>query len=194
MNSKNTAANLLQTAQGLIQERGFNAFSYADLAQSVGVRTASIHYHFRTKVDLVCAIVEQLLEALDVSLGRLDRQYDTQGARLRAFIDSYRQTHERGHICACGSLASDLQTLPEEVQKLVRAYIDRSEQWVREKIIDGTQSGEFRPGDEASNLASLLIASLQGALIIARARGGESVIDSIQQSFLEALTGPGERR
>jgi len=47
-----TAERILDIAQDLIQRRGFNAFSYHDIAAPMGIRKASIHYHFPSKADL----------------------------------------------------------------------------------------------------------------------------------------------
>jgi len=188
MDMNDTATKLLDAAQVLVQNRGYNAFSYKDLATTVGIRTASIHYHFPAKVDLGKALMARYSDELEQSLDEIDRKGRTNGAKLKRFIGLYRATQERGAICLCGSLASDLNTLPAELQSDVTAYLDRSEAWVSEKIRDGIRSGEFSSSGTAASIASTLVAGLQGGLILSRTRGSSStVLNHIERTVLAAL-------
>ena len=180
--AKDTATQLLDTAQDLVQERGYNAFSYKDLAEAVGIRTASIHYHFPSKSDLALALMERYHAGLEGALGELERRGKTEKSRLRSFIQLYQETEARGAICLCGSLASDLETLDEPVQDAVKAYLDTSEKWVARRITNGVREGEFDFGGKASEAAATLLAGLQGGLLVSRARG-KSVLDHVQRTF-----------
>jgi len=185
-----TASQLLDAAQVLVQRRGYNAFSYKDLAETVGIRTASIHYHFQAKADLGQALMGRYLAELNRSLAEIDRTSRSQRSKLRSFIDLYRQTETRGAVCLCGSLASDQETLPENLQHAVSAYLHRAEGWVASTLKQGVQDGEFVVQGKPGQTASTLVASLQGALIVSRVRGGASVVDDVQRTFLAALRTP----
>ena len=67
--SPSTATRILDVAEGLAQTRGFNGFSYADIAAEIGITKASLHYHFPSKADLGRALVrrytERFMDALD---------------------------------------------------------------------------------------------------------------------------------
>ncbi|HJT14927.1 MAG TPA: helix-turn-helix domain-containing protein, partial [Dongiaceae bacterium] len=54
-----TRARILDVAQGLIQQRGYNGFSYRDIADEVGIRAPTIHYYFPAKADLAAALVDR---------------------------------------------------------------------------------------------------------------------------------------
>ncbi len=183
MSAQDTPTQLLDAAQGLVQERGYNAFSYKDLEVAVGIRTASIHYHFSGKADLGEAVMLRYLERLEAELGRIDSRSRTGWGTLKAFIEMYRKTERAGAVCLCGSLASDQETLPAPIQLLVTAYIQRSEAWAAETIRVGVKSGEFGFAGRPVEAARTLVASLQGGLILARAQGGSRVIDDIQRLF-----------
>ncbi len=188
MKAKDTATKLLDAAQSLVQERGFNAFSYKDLAAAVGIRTASIHYHFEAKADLGKALMERYYRELEQSLDEIDRKARTNEGKLKRFIGLYRSTQKRGAICLCGSLASDLNTLPEGVQTEVTAYLKRSEKWVTQKIRDGIRSGEFVAAGTPASTASTLVAGLQGALILSRTREPSSpVLNHVERTVLASL-------
>ena len=184
--SATTVPKLLDTAQRLIQERGFNAFSYKDLAEEVGIRTASIHYHFATKADLGNALVDRYRDELAEALASIDRRGRSQRAKLKSLVEIYRDTEKAGRICLCGSLASDVETLRDDLQDRVHGYLALTEDWVRERIAEGTRAGEFEPLATAKDLASSLVAGLQGGLLVGRARRG-SVLDAVQRSFFKSL-------
>ena len=183
-----TASQLLDAAQRLVQQRGFNAFSYKDLATAVGIRTASIHYHFPAKADLGQALMARYRADLDAALADIDTRQRTQRSRLRAFIGLYKATQDEGAICLCGSLASDLATLPETIHGEVASYLETSEGWLRARLEDGVAAGEFRLGTSAARTAASLLASLQGALILARAQGdGTQALRDVEATFLASL-------
>ncbi|MCG8425270.1 MAG: TetR/AcrR family transcriptional regulator [Proteobacteria bacterium] len=187
MRANETVVRLLNAAQLLIQERGYNAFSYKDLAEKVGIRTASIHYHFAAKADLGLALMERYVEELDRTLASIDRTRSTNKAKLKSFIKLYRDTESCGAICLCGSLASDRETLSPPLQEAVAAYIERSETWIAERISAGIQQGEFSFAGKPADVAATLMSSLQGGLILSRSRSGRPLLATIQRVFFSAL-------
>jgi len=63
-----TAEQILDLAETLIQTRGYSAFSYQDIAEALGIRKASIHYHFPSKTDLGVAVIDRYIERFDTAL------------------------------------------------------------------------------------------------------------------------------
>ena len=188
MTASDTAAQLLDEAQGLIMARGYNAFSYKDLAAAVGIRTASIHYHFPTKGDLGVALMQRYVAGLDGALERIDRGSRSASAKIKAFVKLYAETESAGAICLCGSLASDIETLPPELQEVVHDYLARSEKWLAGVIAAGIDEGELRYAGRPADAAATLLSSLQGGLILSRARSARtSTLTTVQRVFLELL-------
>lgn len=183
-----TAKELLDTAQRLVQERGYNAFSYKDLAEAVGIRTASIHYHFPSKADLGVAIMDRYTDDLSQALSSIDADALESQAKLREFIALYSQTERCGAICLCGSLASDRETLPEQLQEAVTRYLVSSEAWLTQTLQHGVEQGEFTLTVEAPDLAASLLSSLQGGLILSRARGGRPLLSIVEQVFFSSIS------
>lgn len=186
MPSPDRRSALLDLAQRMIQERGYNAFSFKDLAQAVGIKTASVHYHFPSKGVLGLQVMERYVEALEEQLLRWGTLPD-ESARLRAFIDSYRQTQVSGAICLCGSLASDIQSLEQPIGDPIQRYLARSEQWVSGCIQAGLDGGAFRSPLPARTLALSLLSGLQGALILSRAPSTAPLLGAVEQSFFTSL-------
>lgn len=84
-------------------------------------------------------------------------------------------------------MLSDYATLPGEVQRGIDGYLDLCETWIRTTVEAGAAAGELAPRVSAGDLATSLLAGLQGALLVARARGGRVIVDRIQRSFVESL-------
>jgi len=181
-----TAERLLDHAQSLIQRRGYNAFSYKDLATAIGIRTASIHYHFPSKGDLGTALMQRYHAQLELELERIERTAKTQQQRLESFIKLYGKTEKQHAICLCGSLAADRETLSQPLQEAVDRYLKRSQEWVSQQIQRGIASGEFAARGEPRDLAATLISGLQGGLILARARS-RPMLQVVERVFLQSL-------
>ncbi|MEO0715987.1 MAG: TetR/AcrR family transcriptional regulator [Planctomycetota bacterium] len=192
MATTDTANRLLDSAQALIVERGYNAFSFKDLADEVGIRTASIHYHFPTKGDLGVALMKRYLDGLDELLDGIDRSGRSHAGKLERLHKAYAQTETCGVLCLCGSLASDLRTLPEPLQAAVCDYLRRSERWLERVIAEGVADGEFAFDGRPIDAATAYLSSLQGGLVLSRTRGARaSALAPIKRVFLKSLLGQG---
>src|SRR4051812_42923894 len=111
---ENTAERILDVAERLIQTKGFNAFSYADIASELDVTKASLHYHFATKALLGLRIVERYAVNFEAALGAIDQREHGSEKKLRAYIALYEGVLRQGRMCLCGMLAADFETLQPE--------------------------------------------------------------------------------
>lgn len=167
-----TQERILDSAMGLIQSRGYSAISYQDISDEVGIRKASIHYYFPTKGDLAKAVVsryrEVVQEGIEVSFAR--RADDVWGM-LDDYFDAYLSfEQEPDKICLCGSLAGEYLVLPEQAQREVNSFFADHLEWVRQIIVMLVEAGEVDAEiEQAEKLASFVLTSMQGALIIGRA-------------------------
>ncbi len=189
MSRKDTADRLLDVAETLVQRRGFNAFSYRDLAAAVGVKTASIHYHFPAKADLGRALMTRYTERLESALAGLTASAPGARNRLEGFVAMYRDTVAAGdRICLCGSMAADVETLPDDLRSAIRNYLERSADWVSGVIRAGREAGELDPRTDERTIASMLVSSLQGALLQARAMRSPEPIELVERALAALLT------
>src|SRR5580692_11787048 len=115
-----TSGRILDIAERLVQTRGFNAFSYADIAAALNITKASLHYHFPTKAKLGERLVERYQQSFLAVLAQIDAGRGGAGARLRAYVGIYKDVLENDRMCLCGMLAADFATLPETVKDRVR--------------------------------------------------------------------------
>src|SRR5271169_5629314 len=98
------ATAVLDVAEQLAQMRGYNGFSYADIASQLGVTKASLHYHFRSKADLGRALVERYHAMFDSALHAIDRSASDAGDKLRRYVSLYESVLSNERMCLCGML------------------------------------------------------------------------------------------
>ena len=160
---------LLDEAQRLVQTCGHNGFSFRDLSREVGIRTASIHYHFPTKTDLAVALVRRYREALGEAMADIAVKRTSLAERLEATAKLYIDTlNNDARVCVCAALAGEYLSLPREVQIELGKLISDSEGWIVRFLAEGRSRAEITKESDPASLARLWYAALQGALLIAR--------------------------
>lgn len=166
-----SAGNILDVAERLVQTRGYNGFSYADIAAELGVTKASLHYHFASKADLGRALIERYDAAFAHSLAAIDQRFTLPGDRLRAYVALYESVIRGQRMCLCGMLAAEVSTLPAPMQKQLNAYFDANESWLGQVLAAGRRRGELQFAEPARERARAMIGALEGALLVARVYG-----------------------
>ena len=183
-----TSARILDAAQRLVQTRGYNGFSYADVAEHVGIRKASIHYHFPNKGDLGRELVARYRTGFRRELGRIEGATGDPHRRLERYAGLYRAVLEdEGRMCLCGMMAADLVTLPEGVQQEVRGFFSENAAWLAAVLVEGRETGALGFEGEPEAEAQLLLSSLEGAMLLARSHGGVPRFDAIARPALRRL-------
>jgi TetR/AcrR family transcriptional repressor of nem operon len=190
-----TKTALLDAAQELAQTRGFNAFSFQDLARGVGIRTASVHHHFATKADLGREVMARYRRRFRADLDAIDAGARTPRRKLELFADLFRHTLRRGNrLCLCGMLATEYATLPASVQREVKAFYDEAEAWLARVLEQGRDDGMFVFHGSPAAVAKTFFATLEGAMIAARTFADESRLARAARWLLVSLDGPNPPR
>lgn len=176
-----TAEQILDVAETLIQTRGYSAFSYQDIADALGIRKASIHYHFPSKTDLGVAVVSRYIDRFDTAL----REVAGNGQlSSMAMLDLYTQPYLEfarapDRVCLCGALAGEMMALPPGMRERVDHFFTSHQAWLAKLLKRGVERGEFRLPAPASKVARSIFAGLQGALLVKRATGDVSQINDV---------------
>lgn len=187
---------LLAEAQSLIQRLGYNGFSFRDLAETVGIRSASIHYHFPTKADLGAAVAARYTEDF---MGRLNAERDQPSAErerkqtpatlLTFYASLFREALSDNNIqdnkmCLCGILSAEAASLPDRVSTEVRNFFDVNLTWLTDVFAEQHKSDSTESGPTPNAEAAAFMASLQGGLILAKGLNDPSVFDLIAETTL----------
>ncbi len=183
----NTATRICETAHDLIAERGYFGFSYADIAEAVGIRKASIHHHFPSKVDLVVATLREYRAKLVEAAGGLDHNVSDPLQRLKLYVRHWAECVKSNHrpICIAALLSAELPALPGEIQDEVRLHFMYLVSWIRAALKEGVRQGKIHLRHSAEVEAQGFVALVHGAMISARVSGSPEIFDSITKGALE---------
>jgi TetR/AcrR family transcriptional regulator, transcriptional repressor for nem operon len=162
------AKAILDVAEQLAQTRGYNGFSYADIAARLGVTKASLHYHFPSKADLGRALIERYRTLFDAALRAIERQVTDPRDRLGRYAALYESVLSNERMCLCGMLAAEYATLPRPMQKGLTSFFDANERWLTTVLQTGLRTGVLRFSDSANERARVLLGALEGAMLVAR--------------------------
>jgi TetR/AcrR family transcriptional repressor of nem operon len=174
-----TKNKILDLAENLLLSRGYNGFSYKNISSALGIKNASIHYHYPSKPDLGVAVIRRARHQFKTWIQFLSEQKIPFGDVLDQFFGVYIHFMNSGNnICMGGTLETDFNTLPLEMQEETRAYIGELIQWMTEIFSAGCEQGVFSFPGNPEDKAMQVLASLQGAVQMVRATN-ESLLYSV---------------
>ena len=176
-----TADKILDVAQSLIVAGGYNGFSYADISAAIGIRKASIHHHFPAKAELVAVLVDRYAKEAEAGLQSLREQAASPADQLQFYANYWRSCIENASqpFCVCAMLASEMQMLPEEVASRVGAHFRNLAAWLTSVLQAGVEQGLFQLDKRPQEQAQMLMASVHGAMLLARALGDPGLFIAI---------------
>lgn len=184
-----TAERIKRVTHELLIERGYSAFSYADIAEAISIRKASIHHHFPTKAELVVAVLQQHREALERNTALLDEKLPRASDRLRQYLGYWEACirEQKEPFCIAALLAVELPSLPEEVQRAVKQHFEVLLDWLIRLLKAGARDGSLRLEQGAEAEAEMLMAVVHGAMSSARVAGSGQVYQVITNGVLQRL-------
>ena len=184
-NSKRTILNM---AEALLQEKGFNGFSYAHIASELGVKNAAIHYHFPTKEALTIAVVRRYRDRFQLWINNSRVKDLSPEKKLDWFFGIYTDMRaDKGKVCLVGSMEAEFNSIPSALQTEVESLHKELLAWLQATLEEGREAGIFQFSGEPANKAALILSSLQGALQMARALGTGKFHAVVQQHKQDLL-------
>lgn len=168
-----TATRILDLAEKMARSGGYNSFSFREIAGGIGVKSASVHYHFPTKEVLGAAIAERYTDRFMQALGPPGG--DAPEVMLKRYVAAYRSALETdGLMCLCGIFGAEIANLPEPVAEKTRQFFERNMDW-----LSAVYRAQGLSRDQCHIRAALIIATLEGAMILARSLGDLSLFEKI---------------
>ncbi|MER9678294.1 TetR/AcrR family transcriptional regulator [Mesorhizobium sp. M0184] len=188
-NLSTTSDDILACARSLIVAGGYNGFSYADIAEVVGIRKASIHHHFPSKVDLVRTLVARYREETEAGMANVELHESDPLEQLRIYAGYWEAciANASAPFCICALLASELPVLPEEVSLEVRAHFRSLSAWLTSVLERGARHGQFRLMSTPRAEAEAFMATVHGAMLSARAYDDPKAFGVVTGPLLERL-------
>ena len=166
--ARDTRTAILDAAERLVQQRGFNGFSYADIAAELGLTKAGLHYHFSGKAELGEALMTRYAERFAEAVAAIDAGGASAPEKLDAYATLYADVLKGERMCLCGMLAAEYGTLPASMQAVVLRFFDDNERWLEGVLEEGRRERTLSVAGSARDAARLIVSALEGAMLVAR--------------------------
>ena len=182
-----TPAAILDSAERLVQQRGFNGFSYADVAAELELTKASLHYHFAGKAELGEALMTRYAQRFEAALAEIDARDVSAPAKLAAYAALYADVLRGRRMCLCGMLAAEYETLPTAMREVVLRFFDQNERWLVGVLEGGQREGTLAFDQPAADAARLIVSALEGAMLVARPFADVGRFETAASALLKSL-------
>lgn len=174
------ASDILDAAERFARTLGYNGFSFRDVASEVGIKSASVHYHFPTKADLGAAVAVRYADRFFQALGNPEDPDISPDALLARYRGLYRHALVTDQqMCLCGMLGAEVASLPPEVISEVTKFFERNLDWLARVVV---RLGGNTARD-AERHAIKVLAALEGALMLARTLDRNDIFDQVAEDI-----------
>ena len=179
---------VLDTARGCIQECGVAGFSYGDIAEALGISTASVHHHFRTKADLVGEVAARYSRDFSALVSAIDT--GSRSGNLRRYADLFGETAAKEVLCLCGAVAADWPVVGTVARDEVAGFFADQHKWLTNQIAQGIANAEFRADLDVEATATLVVSALEGSLLMGRPMPHSDVTTRVASQILALICDP----
>jgi len=174
----NSATRILDIAERRMRQTGYNAVSYRDIAAEMGIKSASLHYHFPKKEDLGIALVRRYSEMFQTKLSTDTSDLVDPKEKLLAFVNIYRAAlKDQNLVCLCAVLGAEAPGLPPAVTSEVRGFFDFNLNWLTQIFL------ELKSPNPAKQ-AHIALSTLEGAMIVSAVNESFEIFNSAADSVL----------
>lgn len=180
-----TSELVLDVAETLARSKGYNGFSYADIAAALGVSKATIHHHFATKADLGLALVDRFSKIVLDALADIRRRSDDASDNLRGYFEIYLGALRVNRMCLCGMFAAEHESISPEMLAATTVFFDDHVDWLEEVLTRGRNAGRLAAVGEAREDARAILAAMQGGLLIAKSQGSARFMEELAETLLD---------
>lgn len=188
MMSNDTKTQILDSAEQFTMRQGFDAFSYRDISEQIGIKTSSIHYHYPTKDDLAVGLVDRYITNFQAQLIELSERKGKAFAKIKELFQVIGNlSGSQRDLCLCAMLSADRYAVSEQVQGRLNEFFSQFETWVerflKEGIADGSVNNELKPKTAAVEI----VAAVEGGMLLARVRQNKTYMANVLDGILARI-------
>ncbi len=167
-----------------VRTRGFNNFSYAEIAADLGLSKTSIHHYFPTKAELGLALIDRFANGVRSALQQIEQNSDTAAQMLEGYLMIYVGSLKENKMCLCGMLAAEHETLARTMQDSINDFFDGQLVWLEKVLRTGASDGQLRYDGDPVDHARVILTTMQGGLLIAKSQRSTTALEATVANLL----------
>ncbi len=176
----NARESILSVATRIAQSRGYSGLNLRDVAQEVGIKAASIYYHFPGKADLAAAVARRYWEDGVAALEAISEESPNPADALHRFPEVFRRSLEADNRLCLGSfMSAETDDLPAEVMAEIRRFANVNVDWLGRLLM----AAKVCKAKTAKDRAQAIFAAVAGAQLIARSRSDIALFDTLIETY-----------
>lgn len=181
--SSDSREKILAAARLVAQAHGYNGINFRDLAEEVGIKSASVYHHFPSKADLAEAVARRYWEDASAALAALLAEAPDPLSALRRYPETFRWAlANENRMCLSGFMGAEYDDLPEAVKREVQKFAEVNVAWLSKVLV----AAKVVRAKESEGRARAIFAAVSGAQLLARSRSDIGLYDSLIESYREA--------
>lgn len=163
---------IIESTDDLLYHKGFNLMSFSDIAEASGVPRGNIYYHFKTKDEVLVAVIEYRIEQMKKMLETWNDEIKTPLERLKRYanIPFVELENVISYGCPMGSLNTELGKTQRELQLISKEQYNIFLAWLK------TQFKKLVPDQNANHLAMHLLVMTQGLAVMSQSYQDKSIV------------------
>ena len=176
----NARESILLTAKRMAQLHGYSGLNLREIAQEVGIKAASIYYHFPGKADLAAAVAKRYWEDGAAALKAISEESPDPVDALHRFPEIFRRSLEADNRLCLGSfMGAQTDDLPAEVRTEIELFADVNVAWLGKLLV----AAKVCEAKAAQARALAIFAAVAGAQLLARSRSDILLYDSLVETY-----------
>lgn len=176
----NAREAILLAARNIAQSQGYNGLNFRDLAAEVGIKPASIYYHFPSKADLGVAVARRYWEDGAAALETISEETPNPLEALQRFPEIFRRSLEADNRLCLGSfVGAETDNLPVEMTQEIQAFAEVNVAWLSKLLV----AAKVCKPAVSEVRARAIFSAVAGAQLIARSRSDISLFDTLIDAY-----------
>ena len=185
-----TKEHIVKKSAALFNTKGYNGCSLQDIMKATGLQKGGIYNHFKNKDEIAFQAFDYSFELVKSrfqdALTGCTTSHDKIMAIIEVFASFYDHPVTMGG-CPIFNTAVDSSGIHPSLSEKARAAINHLKRYIEIKIDEGIESGEFKPGIKSEELSTLIIISLEGALIMARVNNDAGPVHTVVKHLKQLI-------
>ena len=176
----NAREAILLAAKRMAQSRGYSGLNLREIALEVGIKAASIYYHFPGKAELAAAVARRYWEDGAAALESISQESPNPVDALHRFPEIFRRSLEADNRLCLGSfMGAEIDDLPDGARAEIRLFADVNVAWIGMLLV----AAKVCETKAAEDRARAIFAAVAGAQLLAKSRADIALFDALVETY-----------